>query len=98
MEKTEFTDRHFDVIRRFVNAPEFQDIKDSFTDHTPERGADGREGDSDSKNLGKLLGTRYVFNEMKRLAKTLPKAAVTRNNNNSRQQQQRAEVDPDLES
>ena len=56
MEKTEFTDRHLDTIRRFALSEEFADIKDAFVSHTPERGTDGRDGDSDAKNLGKLLG------------------------------------------
>lgn len=95
MEKAEFSDRHFDVIRRFVNSEEFLEIKDAFIAHTPEKGSDGREGDSDSKSLGKLLGTRYVFNELKRLSKQSPLAAKKQTNNPSRQ---RAGIDPDLES
>lgn len=99
MEKAEFTERHLDVIRRFVNSEEFLDIKDAFVSHTPERGMDGRDGDSDSKNLGKLLGSRYVFNELKRLSKgSAPKAS---NNINSRVRGRAPMVessqDPDLQ-
>lgn len=93
MEIKQFTSKQLDVIRRFVKSEEFIEIKDAFIAHTPERGAEGREGDSDSKLLGKFLGTRYVFNELERLA---------RQTNIEQQQQQRGKQssgrDVDLES
>jgi hypothetical protein len=72
MELKHLTNKHLDVIRRFVNSEEFADIKDAFIAHTPERGGEGRVEDSDSKNLGKFLGTRYVLNTLEQLAQKPP--------------------------
>jgi hypothetical protein len=58
------------AIKKFVSTPDFLEIKDAFVSHTPEAAANET---NVSFNFGKLIGTRYVFNEFERIAKTTPK-------------------------
>lgn len=53
-------------IQSIVNDKRFPALKDSFVSHTPAAG-------SPDQALGKLLGTRYVFNELEKIAKPKPK-------------------------
>lgn len=96
MTRPELTDRQKAVIRQFVHNDEFLAIKDWFVSYTPERGAEGRAEDSDAKNLGKLLGTRYVFNELTTLAKKPPTPTPTVEKENKQKSGSRR--DPDLET
>lgn len=84
---------HVEAIRKFVRSELFLEIKDAFVSHTPEGSPDGNRIDDSAKNLGKFLATRYVFNEMERIATQLP---VQENNNKKKGRS--GGVDPDLES
>lgn len=95
MDFNDLKPEHLTAIRKFVSSDEFLEIKDAFIAHTPEGGAEGRPGESDAKNLGKLLGTRYVFNKLETLARKTNKPdngkTITRGRVDSG-------VDPDLET
>lgn len=53
-----------DYILEFFKDPRFIHVKDAFVSHVPENGTEAH---------GKYLGTRFVFNELERIAKELPK-------------------------
>lgn len=86
---------HMDVIRKFVAHPLYLEIKDSFVSHTPEGGGDGNRDENAEKNLGKFLGTRYVFNKLEDLAKNIKQPDSDKKSKN---QETGAGTDPDLES
>lgn len=90
MNTSELSDAHLNAIRAFVNGKLYLEIKDAFISHTPEGSPDGQRTGEDSKNLGKLLGTRYVFNQLEKLARTSNEKTRKREGNTSG-------VDPDLE-
>lgn len=92
MKKENFSHQQLDAIKRFVANPEYLEIKDAFVSHTPEGGNDGNRSDTEAKNLGKFLGTRYVFNELEILARSAPKQPE-----NKRSQRSTTGHDPDLE-
>lgn len=52
-----------EYVAKFVNDPRFLLVKDAFVAHTPETGVEP---------FGKSLGTRYVFNELERIATSTP--------------------------
>lgn len=76
-----------DLIRQFVRNPSFLIIKDAFVAHTP--GGDDCSDSSIHVAHGKNLGTRFVFNEMERIAALLP---------DKKEKPKNYTQDPDLES
>lgn len=74
-----------EYVRKFVQDPRFQKVKDSFVAHSPS----GKENEHNALIAhGQNLGTRYVFNEMERTARpTLDK-----------NERGRTGRDPDLDS
>lgn len=92
MEISTLSQRHLDAIRKFVATDEFIEIKDAFISHTPEGGSDGNRTDDPAKNLGKFLGTRYVFNKMEEISRKAQQSPKQKTEN-----QGGSRKDPDLE-
>ena len=66
---------HHKDVHKYVcdiaNNPLFLRLKDAFLAHSP-GGEDKSREDAVAVAHGKLLGTRFVFNEIERLARTPP--------------------------
>lgn len=75
-------------IKSFVEDKRFLEVKDAFVAHSPS-GNDTEGGIAIAH--GKNLGTRYVFNEMEKIAKTPPKKPTIQNTGAKGK-------DPDLET
>lgn len=90
----ELQGKHIEAIRRFVLSEVFLEIKDAFLAHTPEGSPDGNREESAAKNLGKLLGTRYAFNTLEKLARNQKSQPDT----GKKKTKGEGPGDPDLES
>lgn len=77
-------------VREVVRNPLFVKLKDAFVSTCPM----GEKNSETSTSVahGMYLGTRHVFNEMKRIAKT------SEEQKKDKKQERKGETDPDLES
>lgn len=74
-----------DYVRAFVTDKRFLSVKDSFVSHSPA----GKESEHTALIAhGQVLGTRYVFNEMEKIARPTPEKENRRGGSTGR--------DPDL--
>jgi len=65
-----------DFVKGIVLSKEFLRLKDAFVSHTPGGEKESLNGDTAAIQVahGKVLGTRYVFNQLETIARQQPPA------------------------